>query len=89
MCPYDTQTKKITTICLNNVRTQKVVNSLDRLTDVCIPAEGDGQDLWKATIELYRESMLLLLLLIRDDLTDKQIFDFQWKVDQFAQVGSR
>jgi hypothetical protein len=83
MCPYDTQTKKITTICLDNIRTRKVINLLDWSIDVCIPAEGTGQDLWKATIELYCESMLLLL--IRDDLTDEQIFDFQWKVDQFAQ----
>jgi hypothetical protein len=27
----------------------------------------------------------LLLLLIREDLKDKQIYDFQWKIDQFAQ----
>jgi hypothetical protein len=26
----------------------------------------------------------MLLLLIRDDLTDEQIFKFQWKVDQFV-----
>jgi hypothetical protein len=52
------------------------------LIDVCIP-EGDGLELWKATVDLYREAMLLLL--IRDDLTDEQIFEFQWKVDQFAQ----
>jgi hypothetical protein len=82
MCPYDTQTKTITTICLDNVRTRKVVNSLETLIDVCIP-EGDGRELWKATVDLYREAMLLLL--IRDDLTDEQIFEFQWKVDQFAQ----
>jgi hypothetical protein len=81
-CPYDPVSKKITTICLDNVRTRKVVNSLESLIDVCVP-EGDGCDLWKATIELYRES--LLLLLSREDLTDKQIFDYQWKVDQFAQ----
>jgi hypothetical protein len=51
MYPYDTQMKQIMTICLDNVRTRKVVNSLDWLTDVCIPAEGDGRDLWQATIE--------------------------------------
>jgi hypothetical protein len=27
----------------------------------------------------------MILLLNRDDLTDAQIFNFQWKVDQFAQ----
>jgi hypothetical protein len=46
MCPYDTQMKKITTICLDNVQTWKVINSLDLLVDVSIP-EGDGRDLWK------------------------------------------
>jgi hypothetical protein len=43
-CPYDTATKTITTICLDNVRTLKVMNALDCLVDVCIP-EGEGRDL--------------------------------------------
>ena len=81
-CPYDTATKKITTICLDNVRTRKVINALESLVDVSIPA-GDGRDLWKKTLALYREA--LLLLLIREDLSDEQIYDFQWKIDQFAQ----
>jgi hypothetical protein len=34
-------------------------------------------------LALYREA--LLLLLIREDLSDEQIYDFQWKIDQFAQ----
>jgi hypothetical protein len=82
MCPYDTQTKTITTICLDNVRTLKVINSLKLLVDVCIPT-GDGRELWKATVKLYCEAMMLLL--IRDDLTVEQIHEFQWKVDQLAQ----
>jgi hypothetical protein len=61
MCPYDTQTKKITTICLDNIRTQKVINSLDLLVDVSIP-EGNGRDLWKSMVELYCKSLLLLLI---------------------------
>jgi hypothetical protein len=81
-CPYDTAMKTITTICLDNVRARKVINALYSLVDICIP-EGVGCDLWKATIELYRES--LLLLLSREDLTDEMIYDYQWKVDQFAQ----
>jgi hypothetical protein len=81
-CPYDTATKTIMTICLDNVRTRKVINALDCLVDVCIPEE-EGRDLWKETLELYREAMLLLL--IREDLSDEQIFDFQWKVNGFAQ----
>jgi hypothetical protein len=35
------------------------------------------------TVELYREAILLLL--IREDLSDEQMFDFQWKVDEFTQ----
>jgi hypothetical protein len=31
MCPYNTATKKITEICLVNVRTQKVINALQVL----------------------------------------------------------
>jgi hypothetical protein len=49
------------TICLDNVRTQKVFNLLESLVDVCIP-EGDGRELWKATVDLYCEAMLLLLI---------------------------
>jgi hypothetical protein len=82
-CPYDTATKKITTICLDNEKTRKVINALDSLVDECIPEDGEGRQLWKSTIELYREA--LILLLIRHDLTDAQIFEFQWKVDQFTQ----
>ena len=81
-CPYDTATKKITTICLDNVKTRKVINALDSIVDKCIPV-GEGREAWKSTIQLYREALVVLLL--RDDLSDAQIFEFQWKVDQFAQ----
>jgi hypothetical protein len=81
-CPHDSATKKITTVCLDNVRTRKVTEALDSLTDVSIPV-GEGRELWKSTTALCRES--LILLLNRDDLTDVKIFDFQWNVDQFAQ----
>jgi hypothetical protein len=81
-CPCDTATNKITTICLDNVRTRKVINAIDSLVDASIP-EGEGRELWKAMTGLCGEAMLLLLN--RDDLTNQAIFDFQWKADQFAQ----
>jgi hypothetical protein len=57
--PYDTATKKITRICLDNVRTRKAINTMDSLVDASIP-EGEGRELWKATTGLHREAMLLL-----------------------------
>ena len=81
-CPYDSGTKKITTICLDNEKTRKVINALDSLIDQCIPV-GEGWELWKSTISLSQEA--LILLINKDDLTDQEIFEFQWNVDQFAQ----
>jgi hypothetical protein len=45
-CPCDTAKKKITMICLDNVRTRKVINAPDASVDVGIP-EGEGREPWK------------------------------------------
>jgi hypothetical protein len=82
-CPWDTATKKTITICLDNEKTRKVINTLDLLVDQCIPEDKEGRQLWKSMTELHCEA--LISPLIRDNLTDRQMFEFQWKVDQFAQ----
>jgi hypothetical protein len=80
--PYDTQDKKITTISLDNVKTRKIIDSVELLVEVCIE-EGPKRELWISTITQYREGLSILRK--RADLSDQEIFDFQWKIDQFGQ----
>ena len=81
-CPYDAEKKQVGVICLDNVRTCRVLKGLMELVDVCIPEET-GRDKWKATIGFYSDAMNILIQ--HQDLEDSEIEEFQWKIDQFAQ----
>jgi len=57
-CPHDQSQCQLGIICLDNMRTQKVVNEMDRIIDFCIdPVECVK---WKNCIAEYRHALVLL-----------------------------
>jgi hypothetical protein len=81
-CPFNANKKQVGTICLDNVRTRRVLKALMELVDVCIPAVAD-RDQWRKTIGFYTNAMNILIQ--HQDLDDDEIDEFQWKIDQLAQ----
>jgi hypothetical protein len=58
------------------------VDSLEDLVEFCIPDPIERVE-WSMTIQFYREAMVQLRQ--KEDLTNEEIFDFQWNIDQFGQ----
>ena len=71
---------------MDNVRTRRVVDSLDVLVDLCVtdPARAS---LWTAALNNYRIAMVLLRK--REDFTNAEIAAFQSHVDKFFQPWVR
>jgi len=78
-CPCDWARCELGIICLDNNKTQKVVNGLDLIMDFCI-APGE-QSKWKDHIADYRQAMLLLRK--KTDLSNDEVKMFQQHVDAF------
>jgi len=79
-CPCDRSQCELGIICLDNVKTQKVMNGMDSIIDFCIvPGEQCLQ--WKKCIAEYRYALLLLRK--KTDLTNDEIKKFQKHVDAF------
>jgi len=78
-CPCDWARCELGIICLDNNKTQKVVNGLDLIINFCI-ALGE-QSKWKDCIADYRQAMLLLRK--KTDLSNDEVKMFQQHVDAF------
>lgn len=81
-CPFDLEQGTIGTITMDNMRTRKVIANFDVMIELCVP--DDDQPDWMEAICLYQSSILSIRK--HADLTDAEIHEFQWSVDQFAQV---
>jgi len=79
-CPCDRTCRELGIICLDNVRTQKIVNGIDHLLDLCI-VNDEERDQWKYCISEYHDAMILLCKKL--DLTNDEIKQFQQHVDNF------
>jgi hypothetical protein len=86
ICPFDTKKKEVCPITMDNVRTRRVVDSLDILVDFCVtdPARAF---LWTTALNNYRIAMVLLRK--REDFTDNEIAAYQSHADKFFQVWVR
>jgi len=58
-CFKDKAKNEVRIICLDNNRTQKVVESFDLFVDLCIINENKKQQ-WKESIDHYHKAMKLL-----------------------------
>jgi hypothetical protein len=82
MCPYDAQKKELGPITMDNVRTRRVVDSLDIVIDLCVIDEG-RKTLWSTALNNYRIAMVLLRR--QDDFTNPLIASYQHHADKFFQ----
>ncbi len=80
-CPYDADKKAAGKLCLDNVRTCSAIALLELLVNVCVLP--DQQELWKRRTSYNGASLKILLK--REDLTEAEVYDFQWEIDRFAQ----
>jgi hypothetical protein len=79
--PYDEETKTITTISLDNVRTRKAIAKLsEELVPLCIVDAKEAEE-WKVGIGDYADGMKLMLK--HDNLSDEEIDSFQWSMNKF------
>jgi len=54
-CPCDRSRRELGIICLDNVKTRKVVNGMDAIIELCISADDGGEECtkWKNYIAAY------------------------------------
>ncbi|KAI2490108.1 hypothetical protein MHU86_24479 [Fragilaria crotonensis] len=57
MCPYDPKKKELGPITMDNVRTRRVIDSLDKVIDLCVIDEG-RKTLWLRALNNYRIAMV-------------------------------
>jgi hypothetical protein len=86
MCPFDPKKKEICPITMDNVRTRRIVDSLDTLVDFCVTDESRAS-LWITSLNNYRTAMILLRK--RDDFTNTEIASYQNHADKFFQAWVR
>ena len=58
MCPYDANKKELCPITMDNVRTRRVVDSLDSIINVCVTDEV-RKTLWTTSLNNYRIAMVI------------------------------
>ena len=83
MCPFDFKKKELGPITMDNVRTRRIMDSLDIMVDVCVVDEGRKAS-WMRALDQYRIAMVLLRK--KDDFTNEEIASFQGHADKFFQV---
>ena len=86
MCPFDNKKKEIGPITMDNVRTRKVVDSLDILVAFCVTDQARAS-LWTTALNNYRTAMILLRK--REDFTNAEIASYQSHADKFFQAWVR
>jgi hypothetical protein len=86
MCPFDSKKKEIGPITMDNVRTRRVVDSLDTLVDFCVTDQARAL-LWTTALNNYRTAMVLLRK--REDFTNTEIAVYQSHADKFFQAWVR
>jgi len=79
-CPCDRTQRELGIICLDNMKTRKIVNSIDLFLDLCI-GDAEKRMKWKHSISEYRNAMVLLRK--KCDLTNAEIKQFQRHIDSF------
>jgi hypothetical protein len=81
--PFDTKKKEIGPITMDNVRTRRVVDSLDTLVEFCV-TDQTRASLWTLALNNYRTAMILLRK--REDFTNTEIASYQQHADRFFQA---
>ena len=80
--PYDRETKTITTISMDNVRTRKIIDGMGQiLIPLCI-TDSEERSIWLSCIQDYVDGKKILLK--HENLTNEEIITFQWFMDKFA-----
>jgi hypothetical protein len=91
-CPRDDKKKEIAAITMDNVRTRKIIDGIEKLVVVCLPEPSESEDSppgacseragWLKCIPSYREALIILRQ--KTDYTEDEISTFQKKIDIFA-----
>ncbi len=84
MCPFDPKKKEVGPITMDNVRTRRIVDSLDILVDFCTTDQARAS-LWTMALNNYRTAMIMLRK--RDDFTNTKIVTYQHHADRFSKRG--
>ena len=83
MCPFDMTKKEIGPITMDNVRTRRIVDSMDTLVDFCVVKESRAL-LWTTALNNYRTAMMLLCK--KDNFTNDEVASYQGHADKFFQA---
>jgi hypothetical protein len=83
MCPFDSQKKEIGPIAMDNVRTRRIIDSLDTIIDFCV-TDQDRKSLWMRSLQNYR--IVMVLLRQKEDFTNATIASYQNHADLFFQA---
>ena len=83
ICPFDIKKNELCPITMDNVRTRRILDSLDVLVDVCVFDEGRKVS-WMRAFGQYRIAMVLLRK--KDDFTNEEITSYQCHANKFFQV---
>jgi hypothetical protein len=86
MCPFDMKKKEIGPITMDNVRTRRIVDSMDSLVDFCVVKESRAL-LWTTALNNYRTAMVLLRK--KDDFANAEVASYQSHADKFFQAWVR
>ena len=86
ICPFDPKKKEVGPITMDNVRTRRVVDSLDVLVDFCV-TDPERQLLWTTALNNYQIAMVLVRK--REDFTNAEISTYQGHADRFFQAWIR
>ena len=83
MCPFDTKKKEMGPITMDNVRTRRIVDSLDTLVAFCV-RDPSRASLWTTSLNNYRTAMVLLRK--KNDFTNTEVAWYQTHADRFFQA---
>lgn len=86
-CPRDETKKEIGVLCLDNMKTRRLMNNLEILLPLCLVESDDSNlrlSVWKECIPLYIESIRMVRS--KEDMTQQQILEFQKSSDLFFQM---
>jgi hypothetical protein len=78
--PFDDTNKTVGTITMDNMKTRVVIADLCKLVQVSIPGV-EAQEQWKTCIGHYNDAIEILGQ--KEDLSDDEIVNFQWSIDQW------
>jgi hypothetical protein len=82
-CPIEGNYEKIGTICLDNNRTRKIIDSLGPLLDISVKGETRRQK-WGEAVQHYSQAIRTVRR--KEDFSPEEVLQWQYVVDKFFQI---